>query len=325
MNRVGYVNSIIGNFLPLSMVDESRVVDVFAPINIAFIKYWGKSCDDLMLPYNENLSITMNELGTKLSLKLSDRNSLSINGVGVGDNDLKFKKLFDFLNLLCGDRCFFNVETINNIPTAAGFASSASVFAALVLAVNEMFFLNLSEVLLSNLARIGSISAGRSIFRGMVKMDTTGFVHLVENHISNLCIGFCVLSGAEKKFKSRENMRYVVENSVFYESWLEFARRDMSEILLYIEDGDFEKFGIVAERNALCMHATIGILNENDRFYFNSDTLALIQKIQKLRHSGLNVFCTMDAGPNVKLLFQYRDLDIMKKEFSEMSLWEKLT
>jgi diphosphomevalonate decarboxylase len=120
-------------------------------------------------------------------------------------------------------------------------------------------------------------------------------------------------------------MQYVVENSVFYESWLEFARQDMNEILLYIQDGNFEKFGFAAERNALCMHATIGMLNENDRFYFNSDTLALIKKVQRLRNSGLGVFCTMDAGPNVKLLFQDKNLDTIRNEFCEMNFVEKLT
>ncbi|MCK4565144.1 MAG: diphosphomevalonate decarboxylase, partial [Verrucomicrobia bacterium] len=53
----------------------------------------------------------------------------------------------------------FEVRTENNIPTAAGLASSASGFAALVLALDDLAGWGLDRKKLSMLARLGSGSA----------------------------------------------------------------------------------------------------------------------------------------------------------------------
>src|SRR5699024_7709828 len=63
------------------------------------------------------------------------------------------------------------VESSNNFPTGAGLASSASGFAALVVAASAAAGLQLSPRELSLLARQGSGSAARSIFGGYAEMQ----------------------------------------------------------------------------------------------------------------------------------------------------------
>ena len=61
------------------------------------------------------------------------------------------------------------IETDTNVPIAAGFASSACGFAALVQALNNLYDWKLSKKDLSILARLGSGSACRSLFDGFVE------------------------------------------------------------------------------------------------------------------------------------------------------------
>jgi diphosphomevalonate decarboxylase len=322
MNRKDYIRSI----LPSVGSPKEDLVEVFAPINIALIKYWGKKDRELMLPYNSSLSVTLKNLGTKTKLCLSDKDMLSINSQIVDEDSEKFNKVFQFLHLICGDDVKFRVDTENNIPIASGLASSASAFASFVLAVNALFGFNLTPEDCAKIARIGSVSAGRSLHPGFVLMnhENDSAVTNVLSKFNDFCVGFCIVSEEEKKYKSRDNMDYTVSSSVFYESWLQITKRDLQEIYPLIENGDFYQVGKIAERNALSMHASIAMLNEEDRFYLKSESLRIIKKVQTLRDNGLPVFCTVDAGPNVKLLFQYKDIASVASAFPEMNFYEKV-
>jgi len=50
------------------MTDEIEEFEctVSAPVNIALVKYWGKRDETLILPFNDSLSLSLNEthLGT---------------------------------------------------------------------------------------------------------------------------------------------------------------------------------------------------------------------------------------------------------------------
>src|SRR5699024_11463845 len=66
---------------------------------------------------------------------------------------------------------FAKVDSTNAVPTAAGFASSASGFAALAAAATKAANLDISNVELSKLTRQGSGSACRSIYGGFVEWE----------------------------------------------------------------------------------------------------------------------------------------------------------
>ena len=324
MNKKEYVHAILTN--QFENRPQHTTAEVFCPINIALIKYWGKRDQELMLPYNTSLSVTLKSFGTSTKLSVWDEDILILNSVEVEKKASSACKVFDFLHLICGDKTKFRVETENNIPIASGLASSASSFASFATAANELFGMGLSPEDLSRLARLGSVSAARSLHSGFVLLENDEDAHAIplESKIEDLCIGFCIVSKEEKKYKSRDNMDYTVSNSVFYESWLQLVKRDLKEILPCIHQGDFYTIGTIAERNALCMHASIGMLNDIHRFYLKDESLAIIRRVQKARTEGLPVFCTVDAGPNVKLLFREVDAARVKMTFQEMSFYEKV-
>src|SRR5699024_7287762 len=147
---------------------------------------------------------------------------------------------------------------------AAGFASSASGFAALAAATIKALNVNISDKELTQFTRQGSGSACRSIFGGFVEWkkgeradgsDCYAEQIAPQDHW-DLRVAAAVLTAQEKDVSSRYGMKKTVETSIFYDGWLATVDKDLNEIKAGINARDFEKVGTIAEANCLKMHAT---------------------------------------------------------------------
>ncbi len=163
--------TVITPYLPLNITHKKKVT-AFAPSNIALCKYWGKRNDELNLPNNGSLSISLANLGTTTVLALSTdgKDRVWLNGQLLDNQQQFVQKVIAFINLFRGNNNIpVHVHTTNSIATSAGLASSASGFGALMMAVNDFFNLELSLKLQSVFARMGSGSACRSFYHGFVE------------------------------------------------------------------------------------------------------------------------------------------------------------
>lgn len=222
------------------------------------------------------------------------------------------RRIAAFLDLfrpVFGKNVGFDVRTENNIPTAAGLASSASGFAALVMALDDLAGWGLDSKKLSMLARLGSGSASRSVYEGFVQWHagsnaagTDSFAERLPNEWPEFRIGVLELSNARKPVGSRDGMNRTVATSELYKSWPRQAADDLSTIRAAIEARDFPMLGKTAERNALAMHATM-LAAWPPLLYLQPETVEQIHKVQRIRADGVEVYLTIDAGPNIKLLF----------------------
>ena len=218
---------------------------------------------------------------------------------------------------------YFTVFTHNNIPTAAGLASSASGYAALVLALDRMFNLGLGLPSLSVLARMGSGSACRSLFDGFVLWNRgtradgmDSYAEKIQAQWPGLCIGIVNITRNEKPIGSREAMNRTVASSQFYKQWPGRVKDDLAALQNAIRSKDFELLGRTSEANALAMHATM-IETWPPVLFWQPETIAVFQKVWELRNKRVAVYFTIDAGPNVKLLFQTKDSDMIENEFTD--------
>ena len=288
----------------------------FAPSNIALCKYWGKRDAKLNLPVNSSLSVSLGKLGTRTEIRLcKDADLVYLNGELQAADTGFAKRVSAFLDLFrstVGKVCF-EVRTDNNIPTAAGLASSASGFAALVMALDDWAGWGLDKKRLSMLARLGSGSASRSVYNGFVQWHagtnaegTDSFAERLDEEWPAFRIGVLELSSAQKPVGSRDGMNRTVETSELYKSWPIQANADMDVIRRAIEVRDFSMLGMTAERNALSMHATM-LAAWPPLLYLQPESIEQIHKIQRVRADGLEVYLTIDAGPNIKLLFLDKD------------------
>ncbi len=283
-----------------------------AHTNIALIKYWGKENQELIIPQTDSLSLTLNEFYTTTTVNFDDQ--LTSDQVYVDKQLLDqqdSKKVVHILNLvreLSGINYFAKVDSINHVPTAAGLASSASAFAALAGAASSAAGLKLSSRDLSRLARRGSGSATRSIYGGLVEWqkgtnDQSSFAKPILEDVDFPIEMLAVLVNTKKKkISSRSGMQSSVATSPYYDAWRKVVAQDMTAIKEAIKAKDIDLIGHIAEENALRMHALT--LSADPGFtYFNAETLTIIKAVQDLRNNGINCYYTMDAGPNVKVIY----------------------
>lgn len=324
MTKQEVVNAIIRK---LQRQPATRGV-AFAPANIALCKYWGKRNESLNLPVTSSLSISLAQLGTQTEIVLADREDTVVLNDNIVKKDTSFyQQIVAFLDLFRADNdSYFTVVTTNNIPTAAGLASSASGFAALVLALNELYGWQLQGRELSILARLGSGSACRSIYHGFVEwhrgtaddgMDC--YAAPVPDTWPELRIGVITLETGAKPVSSRQGMQRTVATCRLYKCWPDKVAEDLENVKSAITHKNFDQLGQTAESNALAMHATM-ISTWPPIVYWLPESLAVMHKIWQLRQDGLQIYFTMDAGPNVKLLLLEHDQALVKNFFPGVAI-----
>jgi diphosphomevalonate decarboxylase len=315
------VLSGVGNLLKTSG-------SAFAPSNIALSKYWGKRDSELNLPINSSLSVSLGSLGTKTEIRMRDEEVIFLNGQLQSADSSFAQRIAAFLDLfrpMFGNACF-EIRTENNIPTAAGLASSASGFAALVMALDDLAGWGLDKKQLSMLARLGSGSASRSVYDGFVQWNAgdnpdgaDSYAEPLPNVWQNFRIGVLEISKARKPIGSRDGMNRTVQTSELYKSWPAQANRDIETIRAAIIAQDFPILGKAAENNALAMHATM-MSAWPPLIYLQPESIEMIHKVQRVRADGLEVYLTIDAGPNIKLLFLEEHAAAVAEAFPDLQV-----
>jgi diphosphomevalonate decarboxylase len=302
----------------------------FAPSNIALCKYWGKRDAQLNLPVNASLSVSLSHLGSRTRVEPLDapQDSVYLNGRLQGADSRFAQRVSAFIDLfrMGQPEQMFRVDTDNNIPTAAGLASSASGFAALTRALDEAYGLGLSDTELSVIARMGSGSACRSLFDGFVEWQMGVREDGLDSHAipvdkpwPGLCVGLVKVDEREKRVDSRAGMQRTKETAHLYQSWPLQAAADLAKLHDALDERDFGLLGAVAEQNALSMHATM-IASWPPLLYWQPDTVAAMHRVWALREEGLALYFTMDAGPNLKLLFESASKEAVEAQFPGLEI-----
>ena len=285
-----------------------------AHTNIALIKYWGKADEDLILPMNNSLSVSLERFYTETKVTFSEsytEDTLVLNGETVNATESKkITRFMDMLRAKTNTALYSYIESENFVPTAAGLASSASAYAALASACNEALQLGWSDQELSRLARRGSGSASRSIFGGFVEWekgydDATSYSFPIDANRweDDLAMIFVVINNKSKKVSSRAGMSLTRDTSRFYQYWLDHVDEDIAAVKKAISRKDFKGLGEVIEANGLRMHATN--LGAQPPFtYLVPESYQAMEVVHHCRKLGHLCYFTMDAGPNVKILVE---------------------
>jgi diphosphomevalonate decarboxylase len=283
-----------------------------ARANFALVKYWGKADARLNVPAVGSISITLDTLWSDTDVEFDERlaaDELSLDGQRRADQLAKVSAVLELLRERAGVRWHARVTSSNNFPTGAGLASSASGFAALVTAAAAALELDLSPRELSVLARRGSGSAARSLFGGFVEMHAGRALDGADSFAEPLLasaewpleVAIAITSKGEKEVGSRSGMERSAESSPYYSAWVATQGDDLVTARAAIRARDFAALAEVAERNCLKMHAA-ALAATPPLLYWNGATVECVHAIRRLRASGVPVFFTIDAGPQVKAI-----------------------
>lgn len=214
------------------------------------------------------------------------------------------------------------VRTGNSFPHSAGIASSASAMSALALclcSLEDKLFGTLGDQDLfdrkaSFLARLGSGSACRSVFPHAavwgetthVKGSSNEYAVPVGDQIHDIFRNYhddiLIVSRSEKAVSSRAG-HALMEGNPYAEPRYAQARMRLETLLHAMKTGDPETFGKIAEDEAMTLHALMMCSNPSYTL-IRPETLAIIEKVRQYRaDTGHPVYFTLDAGPNVHLLY----------------------
>ncbi len=302
-----------------------------SPSNIALIKYWGKH--DRQLPNNASLSLTLREAHTITSLKLQKKRTkknIELDFTFAGARNEKFaEKLTAFLATLTTDMPWLTknrlvLQSDNSFPHSAGIASSASAMSALALCLmsvqriqtgkyaDDASFLQMA----SHYARLGSGSAARSVYPEFtvwgkttaVKGSSDAYALPFPAHyhpdFNELQDSILIVSDQEKSVSSRAGHALMDGHPMAAQRYKN-AQRRLKDLLQALTHADWSLFCKTVETEALELHALM-MTSDPTFILMHPNTLAIIDRIRFFRaQTGIPVCFTLDAGPNVHLLYPY--------------------
>ncbi len=289
--------------------------------NIAFIKYWGNRDAVYRVPLNDSLSMNLDHATTTTTVEFDEQ--LPDDHIVIGGqeaNDVTRARVISHLDRV---RALAHIETkaharsLNNFPTGAGIASSASAFAALSLAATRAAGLELGERELSMLARQGSGSACRSIPGGFVEWiagsnNTDSYaVSIAPPEHWDLYDVIAVVSTAEKKVGSTDG-HAAAPTSHFLAERINALPIRFHHVRRAILAKDLQLLGPAIEEDAIELHL-IAMTSVPPVYYWSPGMVRVIQAMQQWRADGLAVYFTLDAGPNVHLICESKEANQVAK------------
>ncbi len=294
--------------------------------NLAFIKYWGNLDNTLRLPSNGSISMNLDGLYTRTTVRFQQGRSsdrLSINGYEVTGKGLdRISHILDVIRGMANIHERAEVMSENNFPSGAGIASSASAFAALALSGSKAAGLSLSERELSRLARRGSGSAARSIPGGLVEWqvgtsddDSFAFSIAGPDHWDLVdCVA--IVSASHKKTGSTEG-HAIAHTSPLQAARVADAPRRLEICRKAILERDFNSFASIVELDSDMMHAVM-MTSTPALHYWKQASMEVMSCVRQWREEGMRVCYTVDAGPNIHVLCLETEAQLVEQRLREI-------
>ena len=289
--------------------------------NIALIKYWGKQSQAggpslRNLPATASLSITLDTLCSITEVETADSDKVLLNSKLVED-----AKISASLKMLreSYDVPPLQITSTNNFPTAAGLASSASGFAALITAIDHHCALGMSADERSEYSRRASGSAARSIYGGFVGLQGPDWIAqpLLDADQWPLKVVIAITDEQPKSVSSSSGMLTSAQTSPYYSAWVATSDSDYNAAIEVLDKRDFAALAELSESSCLKMHAVMQT-SQPPMLYWRPATIACIEAVWKMREAGREVFFTIDAGPQLKAVCTASEAEAVHAELARI-------
>ena len=295
-----------------------------AASNIALIKYMGKLDNSINSATNSSISLTLPHLLTTVTIEKSTEQqtiwrpankNFALSALGQE----KFLNHWERCRLKLAPLYKGNViiTSGNNFPSDCGLASSASSFAALTMAAHDFFkyheFLekSYSTEELAQLSREGSGSSCRSFFDSWVFWSGPK-VSPLDNIWKSISHSVVVVDGNRKKVSSSEAHQRVVSSSLFF-GRIERAEKRSEQLQVFLKDSKaWKSIYELAWSEFWDMH-TLFETSVPSFYYMTPKSLLALRYFQNYWElHGDGPIVTMDAGPNVHLLYREDQLEMQR-------------
>jgi len=310
-------------------IESFYEIETQSSSNIALVKYWGKRFPQL--PQNPSISFTLSNSKTEMRIQYSRKTSSDTNSVKLffeGQRneifEARIEKYLHSIEVFLPFLKYFDltIYSDNTFPHSSGIASSASSMSALVLNLchfeNRLYHsLNEEDDFLkkaSFLARLASGSASRSVYNAFViwgeseaineSNDELAIPLAIEIHpLFSALQDRILIAASGKKLVSSSMGHKLMENHPYRDIRYKQARNNTIALVNVLSAGNWSLFAKIVEEEAMSLHALM-INSESPYTLMNENTWNIIYTIQKWRREkGFQITFTLDAGPNVHLIF----------------------
>ena len=111
--------------------------------------------------------------------------------------------------------------------------------------------------------------------------------------------------------------------SPLYQAWLDSNKSDIKVAKTAIAERNFRKLSEVAEQNCYRMHEVMKTSTPTIN-YMTERTLNCIKDIKEIRKNGTDLLFTVDAGPQVKIVCNPDNRDLIKESLKSKPYIMKL-
>ncbi len=298
-----------------------------APANIAFIKYWGKRDEDLRLPLNSSISMNLSAAYTVTTVEFSSTyesdSVVLLDGIFSDKEKERTIRSLDRIRQRANVEMHARVVTQNTFPKGTGAAASASGFAALTIASFASLGVKLAQKELTIFARMGSGSACRSIPDGFVlwekgeTSDASYAYSLYPPEYWDIRDALVIVDTRMKKVSTTEGMDSIGTSPLLHARLAAILER-IDRCTQALARKDFAMLGEVIEQDCLDMHHVMQT-QVPPLIYWNDETKKIMEAVTSWRKSGVAVYFTIDAGPNVHLIYEGKDEEAVLEKVKTLS------
>lgn len=295
-------------------------VEACAPSNIALIKYMGKIEGTGNRPTNPSLSYSLDYLQSCVRIEPStagddqwaplEKEKFAAPELSQKGRE-KFLMHFARLKETFQGSGHYLIRSANNFPSDCGLASSASSFAALTKAAALAFDSKLSPIELSKLSRQGSGSSCRSWFSPWAVWSEDGAEPIDLGNADLLHAVVVVHAGIKEVSSSEAHVR--VATSPKFAGRPERASQRMHDLIGALREKNWRRAYEITWDEFVDMHELFETSAEPFK-YRNYDSQNVVDACKHIwNFKGDGPLVTMDAGPNVHLLFRPEQRDLADK------------
>lgn len=318
-------------------------VSASSPSNIALVKYWGKM--EQQIPANPSISYTLNQCRSHTTLHFKPKKTKDLRfktkvifeGKENESFNQKIHTFFSKITVFCPYlyTLQFEIHTENTFPHSSGIASSASGMSALALCLVELekemgadYSVDEKLKRASFLARLGSGSASRSVYNGLVlwgehpdiEYSSNLIAQPLQSEIHPIFRKFndtiLIVHKGQKTVSSTQGHNLMHQHA-YAQRRFEQAFENITKLQTLLKTGDLKAFGELIESEALTLHAMM-MTSIPYFILMQPNTLEIIHNIWDFRKKEtVDLYFTLDAGANVHLLYPEKETTIVHNFIEE--------
>jgi phosphomevalonate decarboxylase len=279
-----------------------KVTAIAHPIQ-GLVKYHGLKNPALRIPFHDSISVCADALETVTTVhfdkNLSD-NLVIINDKRVAGVDLeRIIAIVRRLANMANNIDHFKIVSKNNLLNGKGLGFSASGFAALGFASREALELDIDDVSLSEIVRLGAGSATRSLAGGFsiwyANKDGRSYAEQLAGPDSMDFMQVVIPIASDVK---TDEAHIEVLSSPLFKARLEHIGEILASMRTAIEDKNVGTIGRLAEEDTLNLHA-ITMTGKSHIVLWEPDTVRILKEVLRMREDGVSAWYSMDTGPSV--------------------------